>query len=97
MKLNNTLVAEEVIDWNKVNYDQFKKERRNSLDKFPKTKLELIGDIERFIETNLEKVDIDKNQNRIDWKDDEYIVFQVESMLQDVIVTLQTIKLEDIK
>ena len=91
MKLKNA------IDWNKVNYDQFKKERRNSLDKFPKTKLELIGDIERFIETNLEKVDIDKNQHRIDWKDDEYIVFQVESMLQDVIVKLQTIKLEDIK
>ena len=62
-----------------------------------KTKLDLIKDIEAFIETNLEKVDIDKNQNRIDWKDDEYIVFQVESMLQDVIVKLQTIKLEDIK
>ena len=61
-----------------------------------KTKLDLIKDIEAFIETNLEKVDIDKNQNRIDWKDDEYIVFQVESMLQDVIVKLQTIKLEDI-
>jgi hypothetical protein len=62
-----------------------------------KTKLDLIKDIEAFIETNLEKVDIDKNQHRIDWKDDEYIVFQVESMLQDVIVKLQTIKLEDIK
>jgi len=62
-----------------------------------KTKLDLIKDIEAFIETNLEKVDIAKNQNRIDWKDDEYIVFQVESMLQDVIVKLQTIKLEDIK
>ena len=62
-----------------------------------KTKLDLIKDIESFIETNLEKVDIDKNQHRIDWKDDEYIVFQVESMLQDVIVKLQTIKLEDIK
>jgi hypothetical protein len=62
-----------------------------------KTKLDLIKDIEVFIETNLEKVDIDKNQHRIDWKDDEYIVFQVESMLQDVIVKLQTIKLEDIK
>ena len=62
-----------------------------------KTKLSLIKDIEAFIETNLEKVDIDKNQNRIDWKDDEYIVFQVESMLQDVIIKLQTIKLEDIK
>jgi len=61
-----------------------------------KTKLDLIKDIEAFIETNLEKVDIDKNQHRIDWKDDEYIVFQVESMLQDVIVKLQTIKLEDI-
>ena len=61
-----------------------------------KTKLDLIKDIESFIETNLEKVDIDKNQHRIDWKDDEYIVFQVESMLQDVIVKLQTIKLEDI-
>ena len=62
-----------------------------------KTKLDLIKDIEVFITTNLEKVDIDKNQHRIDWKDDEYIVFQVESMLQDVIVKLQTIKLEDIK
>ena len=62
-----------------------------------KTKLDLIKDIEAFIETNLEKVDIDKNQHRIDYKDDEYIVFQVESMLQDVIVKLQTIKLEDIK
>ena len=62
-----------------------------------KTKLDLIKDIEAFIETNLEKVDIDKNQHRIDWKDDEYIVFQVESMLQDVIVKLQTIKLEVIK
>ena len=62
-----------------------------------KTKLDLIKDIEAFIETNLEKVDIDKNQHRIDWKDDEYIVFQVESMLQDVIIKLQTIKLEDIK
>ena len=62
-----------------------------------KTKLSLIKDIEAFIETNLEKVDIGKNQHRIDWKDDEYIVFQVESMLQDVIVKLQTIKLEDIK
>ena len=62
-----------------------------------KTKLDLIKDIEVFIETNLEKVDIDKNQHRIDWKDDEYIVFQVESMLQDVIIKLQTIKLEDIK
>ena len=62
-----------------------------------KTKLSLIKDIEAFIETNLEQVDIDKNQHRIDWKDDEYIVFQVESMLQDVIVKLQTIKLEDIK
>ena len=62
-----------------------------------KTKLDLIKDIEAFIETNLEQVDIDKNQHRIDWKDDEYIVFQVESMLQDVIVKLQTIKLEDIK
>ena len=62
-----------------------------------KTKLDLIKDIEVFIETNLEKVDIDKNQHRIDWKDDEYIVFQVESMLQDVIVKLHTIKLEDIK
>tara|TARA_R100001244_G_scaffold19179_1_gene19818 strand:- start:422 stop:697 length:276 start_codon:yes stop_codon:yes gene_type:complete len=91
MKLKNA------IDWSKVNYDKFKKERRNSLDKFPKTKLELIEDIERFITTNLERVDIDKNQHRIDWKDDEYIVFQVESMLQDVIVKLQTIKLEDIK
>jgi hypothetical protein len=90
-------VKMKTIDWSKKNYNQFKKERRNSLDKFPKTKLELIGDIERFIETNLEKVDIDKNQNRIDWKDDEYIVFQVESMLQDVIIKLQTIKLEDIK
>ena len=62
-----------------------------------KTKLDLIKDIESFIETNLEKVDIDKNQHRIDWKDDEYIVFQVESMLQDVIVKLQTIKLGDIR
>ena len=62
-----------------------------------KTKLDLIKDIEAFIETNLEQVDIDKNQHRIDWKDDEYIVFQIESMLQDVIVKLQTIKLEDIK
>ena len=62
-----------------------------------KTKLDLIKDIEAFIETNLEQIDIDKNQHRIDWKDDEYIVFQVESMLQDVIVKLQTIKLEDIK
>jgi len=62
-----------------------------------KTKLDLIKDIEVFIETNLEQVDIDKNQHRIDYKDDEYIVFQVESMLQDVIVKLQTIKLEDIK
>tara|TARA_R100001530_G_scaffold90442_1_gene62844 strand:+ start:115 stop:306 length:192 start_codon:yes stop_codon:yes gene_type:complete len=61
-----------------------------------KTKLDLIKDIESFIETNLEKVDIDKNQHRVNWKDDEYIVFQVESMLQDVIVKLQTIKLEDI-
>ena len=33
----------------------------------------------------------------IDWKEDSTIVFQVESMLQDVIVKLQTIKLEDIK
>ena len=62
-----------------------------------KTKLDLIKDIEAFIETNLEQVDIDKNQHWIDWKDDEYIVFQVESMLQDVIVKLQTIELEDIK
>jgi len=62
-----------------------------------KTKLSLIKDIEAFIETNLERVDIDKNQHRINWRDDEYIVFQVESMLQDVIIKLQTIKLEDIK
>ena len=27
-----------LIDWSKMNYNQFKKERRNSLDKFPKTK-----------------------------------------------------------
>ena len=97
MKLNNTLVAEEVIDWNKVNYDQFKKERRNSLDKFPKTKLELIGDIERFIETNLERVDIDKNQNRIDWKKDLNTVFHLEQELYLMIDRLKSITLEDIK
>tara|TARA_R110002051_G_scaffold298259_1_gene365058 strand:- start:40 stop:315 length:276 start_codon:yes stop_codon:yes gene_type:complete len=91
MKLKNA------IDWNKVNYDQFKKERRNSLAKFPKTKLELIEDIERFITTNLERVDIDKGQDRINWRDDSTIVFQVESMLQDVIIKLASIKLEDIK
>ena len=62
-----------------------------------KTKLSLIKDIEAFIETNLEKVDIDKGQNRIDWKDDSTIVFQVESMLQKVIIKLRTIKLEEIK
>ncbi len=62
-----------------------------------KTKLELIEDIERFITTNLERVDIDKGQDRIDWKDDSTIVFQVERMLQEVIIKLQSIKLEDIK
>jgi hypothetical protein len=64
-----------------------------------KTKLDLIKDIEAFIETNLEKAGngISSGQNRIDWKEDSTIVFNMESMLQNVIVKLQTIKLEDIK
>ena len=61
-----------------------------------KTKLDLIEDIETFIETNLEKVDIGKGQ-RIDWKEDSTIVFEMESLLQKVIIKLQSIKLEDIK
>jgi len=64
-----------------------------------KTKLDLIKDIEAFIETNLEKAGngISSGQNRIDWKEDSTIVFDIENMLQNVIVKLQTIKLEDIK
>ena len=62
-----------------------------------KTKLDLIKDIEAFIETNLEQVGIDKGQNRTDWKEDTTIVFEVESLLQEVIVKLQSIKLKDIK
>jgi len=62
-----------------------------------KTKLDLIEDIETFIETNLEKVDIGKGQKRIDWKEDSTIVFEMESLLQKVIIKLQSIKLEDIK
>ena len=62
-----------------------------------KTKLDLIEDIETFIETNLEKVDIEKGQKRIDWKEDSTIVFEMESLLQKVIIKLQSIKLEDIK
>ena len=64
-----------------------------------KTKLDLIKDIEAFIETNLEKVrkDIYKGQNRIDWKQDYNLVYNIETILQDAITTLQSITLEDIK
>jgi hypothetical protein len=71
----------------------------NKENKMIKTKLDLIKDIEAFIETNLEKAGngISSGQNRIDWKEDSTIVFDIENMLQNVIVKLQTIKLEDIK
>lgn len=64
-----------------------------------KTKLDLIKDIEAFIETNLEKAGngISSGQNRIDWKQDYNLVYNIETILQDVITTLQSIKLEDIK
>jgi hypothetical protein len=62
-----------------------------------KTKLDLIKDIEVFIETNLEKVDIDKGQNRIDWKKDLHTVFHLECELYLMIDRLKSITLEDIK
>ena len=62
-----------------------------------KTKLDLIKDIEAFIETNLEKVDIDKGQNRIDWKKDLNTVFHLEQELYLMIDRLKSITLEDIK
>jgi len=64
-----------------------------------KTKLDLIKDIETFIETNLEKAGngISSGQNRIDWKEDYNLVYNVETILQNAITTLQSITLKDIK
>ena len=61
-----------------------------------KTKLDLIKDIERFIESNLDHINIDTGQNRIDWKEDASIVFNLEMNLQDTIGILQSTKLKDI-
>jgi hypothetical protein len=62
-----------------------------------KTKEELIYDIDLFIRENLGSLDIDKGQNRIDWKKDLYTVFHLEQELHLMIDSLKSITLEDIK
>ena len=61
-----------------------------------KTKLDLIKDIERFIESNLDHINIDTGQNRVDWKEDATIVYNLDSSLQTTINLLQSTKLKDI-
>ena len=61
-----------------------------------KTKLDLIKDIEHFIKSNLDHININTSQNRIDWKEDASSVFNLEMNLQDTISTLQSTKLKDI-
>ena len=62
-----------------------------------KTKQNLIDSIEAFINSNLNAIDIQKGQGRIDWKEDQEVVFQMESDLYNMIAKLQDVKLEDIK
>lgn len=61
-----------------------------------KTKLDLIKDIERFIASNLDHININTSQNRIDWKEDASIVYNLDSALQTTINLLQSIKLKDV-
>ena len=62
-----------------------------------KTKEELIYDIDLFLRENLGSLDIDKGQNRIDWKKDLNTVFHLEQELYLMIDRLKSITLEDIK
>ena len=61
-----------------------------------KTKEELIYDIDLFLRENLGSLDIDKGQNRIDWKKDLNTVFHLEQELYLMIDRLKSITLEDI-
>ena len=62
-----------------------------------KTKEELIYDIDLFLRENLGSLNIDKGQNRIDWKKDLNTVFHLEQELYLMIDRLKSITLEDIK
>ena len=62
-----------------------------------KTKQNLIDSIEAFINSNLNAIDIQKGQGRINWKEDQEVVYQMESDLYNMISKLQDVKLEDIK
>jgi len=62
-----------------------------------KTKQNLIDSIEDFINSNLNAIDIQKGQGRVDWKEDQEVVYKMESDLYTLIAKLQDVKLDDIK
>ena len=61
------------------------------------TKLDLIEYIEKYVRENLDTLDINKGQGRIDWKEDASIAFSIEAKLQDIIGILNYCNLKDIK